>query len=277
VTTKRQPPMCKFCLRDEAQHVPGWYCAKFTPRQGRGKLLRTAATMQDIRVLIGYALRQAADLIERGDGDGVRGALADVSVAVDRATAQSPPTRPARKPVPAPAPAPDPDEKKNGLRPLGGIGVCERKILTVLAGRVGKKTSALQCALLSGYKMSGSFASALTNLRAAEYITGPNASLALTPEGTEKAGGVAVLLPGSPALAFWKGELGECRGRILGVLVSEYPDEVDVEALAQRTSYKPSGSFAEALTDLRKFGVIERGRGRARASHEAVEVLKVLQ
>lgn len=283
---KRQPPMCRICLRDEAQHVPGWYCQKFTPRKGRSAVLRNVATMDDIRALMAFAFRQVAEFLEKG-GD-PKSAAAGLASLANRALDQGRPESapPQRKgngthasmgavgPSPeAPVrPLREPAEKTKRAAD-GELGTCERKILTVLSMRGGKHTSALQCALLAGYKLTGSFDTALATLRATGFVIGPNSALLLTREGAEKAGGVDILLAGQPALDYWKRKLGKCPGKILDVLVREYPDEVEVETIAQRTNYRMTGSFDTALAGLRRFGVIEREHGRAKVSQEASEVL----
>jgi hypothetical protein len=260
--SKKQPPMCKNCLRDEAQHVPGWYCQKFQPRKGRAKVMRSVATMDDIRTLMAFAFRQAADFIERGGDAGSAAAgvrkLAERAIEGSEIGSKRAPTKPEKL-----------EEKR------GDLGICERKILAVLASR--GRQSALQCALLAGYRMSGSFIGAITNLRASGYVVGPNASLLLTKEGAEKVAErqVSILPPGEVALSYWKDKLGACPGKILDVLVREYPDEVEVETLAERTEYRQSGSFAAALTDMRKLGVIEREYGKAKISPEAMAVLSI--
>ncbi len=146
----------------------------------------------------------------------------------------------------------------NGAAPPAGKAPIDRAILSTLA--VAKRPlQRASVAIWSGYSsQSGSFAAALTRLRAAALIEGPPGAIALTDAGRAAAEGLPVDVLGGSIVGYWCELVGPCAAAILETLASAYPEKVEREALAERTGYSAnSGSFAAALTNLRRLELVD--------------------
>ncbi len=141
-------------------------------------------------------------------------------------------------------------KKMNGL----DLTPCEVAILTALIQH-GERTSK-QLAILTGYRMSGTFGGALTNLRAAGFIA-RGTPIRVTPEGRVARGHVEPLPTGAALFEHWVKELSPCEVSILEALRAY--GEMKAATIAEVTKYQMSGTFGGALTKLRKIGLIKRG------------------
>jgi hypothetical protein len=165
-------------------------------------------------------------------------------------------------------PAEAPQERRTGTalavtraRQIDGrasspLSAAARKILGVLAQfpdgcKAGKLT------LLTGYKYSGSFQNALSELRTAGLIAGANTeTMTITSDGL--AHGPFPELPSGRALGdYWlqHPSFGKAARDILRNLL-ERPKGMTAEQLCDATGYSYSGSFQNALSELRTAGVL---------------------
>lgn len=140
----------------------------------------------------------------------------------------------------------------------GGIGKCERAILTVLAQR-NQKSSKNQVAILSGYSVtSGSFNNSLSSLRTKGYISGGGDAMVITGVGVDALGPYDPLPTGEDLHQYWYRELGKAEAEILKTLISNHPNSLIKTQIAVATGYSDtSGSFNNALSRLRTLELIE--------------------
>lgn len=141
----------------------------------------------------------------------------------------------------------------------GKLGICARRILGVLAQYQDDGCVVGKLTLLSGYRLTGSFKNALSELRTAGLMTGDNPSvMKITPEGILAAGDVKPLPVGDELVNYWINHpsFGVCERAILKTLI-EHGEAANGEQLAEATgAYKYTGSFKNALSSLRTAGVI---------------------
>lgn len=130
------------------------------------------------------------------------------------------------------------------------LSKCEQAILNAL-GISYKPFSKNKVALLSGYRLSGSFHNALSSLRTKDLIHDINDNIALTSQGM-----CYSMSTGVVDLNYWKAHpsFGKCEKAILDVLEKKSP--VSFDMLLTYTGYKNSGSFHNCLSNLRTAGVI---------------------
>lgn len=141
----------------------------------------------------------------------------------------------------------------------GKLGICARRILSVLAQYPDDGCVAGKLTLLSGYRLTGSFKNALSELRTSGFMTGDNTSvMKITPEGVSAAGDVKPLPVGDELVNYWVNHpsFGVCERAILKTLI-QHGEAPNGEKLAETTgTYKYTGSFKNALSSLRTAGVI---------------------
>lgn len=142
----------------------------------------------------------------------------------------------------------------NGGAPT--ISAAARKILAVLSQfpdgcRSGKLT------LLTGYKYSGSFQNALSELRTAGLIVGANTELMQITDAGLAHGPFPVLPTGRALAEYWVAHpsFGKCAREILRHLI-DAPSGRNAQQLCDVTGYEYSGSFQNALSELRTAGVL---------------------
>src|SRR5208282_103190 len=157
--------------------------------------------------------------------------------------------------------------------PQNGFGRCETTLLTVLAQRAGKKTTDRQLAIFSGYRRSGTFYEAIRNLKTAGLAEGDNKGFHITLLGKKSHPGEHLPEPGDGLVRYWKGKLPKADEVLLGVLVSAYPTYLTSEELAERAGYQTSGSFWEALRNLRTMELVERHPSDKRLERASSELL----
>lgn len=146
--------------------------------------------------------------------------------------------------------------KTNGhADPRGDLSAAARKILGVLSqfpdGCVAGKLT-----LLTGYRYTGTFRNALSELRTAGFITGDNGSSMQITEAGRDQGPFPELPQGDDLVRYWLNQpnfSGAAR-KILGEL--QHGDELTSDELCQRTSYEYTGTFRNALSELRTAGVL---------------------
>jgi hypothetical protein len=133
---------------------------------------------------------------------------------------------------------------------------CARAILSVLS-QYPEGCDAGKLTLLTGYRYSGSFQNALSALRTAGFIVGENtATMSITDAGLEQ-GPFEQLPEGDALVAYWLNHrsLSKCAKLILSELIA-HPNGLDASELCERTNYTYSGSFQNALSELRTAGLL---------------------
>lgn len=151
----------------------------------------------------------------------------------------------------------------------GSLSAAARKILGVLS-QFPEGCRANKLTLLTGYKYSGSFQNALSELRTAGLIEGGNTeTMQITDAGL--AHGPFPELPSGRALGeYWlqHPSFGKAARDILRNLL-ESSDGMTADELCEATGYSYSGSFQNALSELRTAGVlVGRNTERMRASED---------
>ena len=120
----------------------------------------------------------------------------------------------------------------------------------------------LQVAILSGYSnvASTGFAKAIGALRTAGLIDYPNSSsMILTSDGAQLANDPGVPLSSEDLQARLMRLVQPKAAEILGVLIEEYPNSIDRQALAEAVGYTnvASTGFAKAIGRLRTMGLLD--------------------
>lgn len=153
-------------------------------------------------------------------------------------------------------------EIDNGERKLSKAA---RAILGVLAQFPAGRTKQ-QLSILSGYSIkSSSFSNALSELRSSGYAT-TGLPISITPEGLATAGDVDPAPRGRALAEFWSNRLARAERALLAVLLDSYPDTLNNDEIAARSTYsRTSSSFSNALSKLRSLELIE-GYGQMKAA-----------
>lgn len=206
-------------------------------------------------------LAQAQQVVVTEAGS-LRAALARArgapSPAAPRPAAPAPPPR--RLPPPPPPPSAGRNGAIAGEEPVGegGLDRARRAILAVLA-QYPEGCAAGKLALLSGYRWSGGFRNALSALRSAGLIVGPNsATMRITDAGTAALGdGYSPLPTGGALVDYWLNHrsLGACERAVLRALLAN-PEGLAAGDLAKAAGYEWSGGFRNALSNLRTAGLL---------------------
>lgn len=158
----------------------------------------------------------------------------------------------------------------SGLPPLGAYA---RLILSVLV-RFGRPCSTTFVAIVLGRSESGSFDTAIAELRKHGYVDGDRSALrvARTPEPSLRLD--LTPLPTGPALLdMWTQKLGPCPAAILRTLHAHHPRAMPVEDVAELSigpsgkPYSVSGSFDTHVAKLRKLELIDGPGGALRLHH----------
>lgn len=139
----------------------------------------------------------------------------------------------------------------------GGLGKCERAILQVLS-QFPEGCESGKLTLLSGYRYTGSFQTALSKLRTSGFIEGANTgTMKITDEGLDQ-GPFDRLPRGEDLQRYWvhHGSFGKCPRAVLTELIDAYPEGRTAAELCEATNYQYTGSFQTALSQLRTAGVL---------------------
>lgn len=150
------------------------------------------------------------------------------------------------------------------------LGVCEKKIYSLLYQYSDRSFSKQQVGVFTGYShSSGGFNNALGKLRSLGLIEGNGDRLKIKELNPELADNFDF---SKEAII---SKLGKCEKEIYDILL-EYPDdEFSKEELAEKTpsNYSPSsGGFNNALGRLNTFGLIERNSGRIKLNPALLEI-----
>lgn len=139
------------------------------------------------------------------------------------------------------------------------IGEAERRFLTVLAQRQGKRTSRDQLATFSGYPVKSRHTdNKLAFLRRGGLVEGPGDDIRITGQGLAEIGPYDPLPTGKSLREFWLGKMeSEAERRILSYLFSVYPRTITRDALAAAVGYPVESRHTDnKLARLRSFGLI---------------------
>jgi hypothetical protein len=139
-----------------------------------------------------------------------------------------------------------------------------RKMLTILAQWHPEARTKDQLGALAGFSPSGgTFSDYLSKLRLAGFISENGNGIHITDEGLLNVGDI----PDRPStteelVAMWRPKFKAGVGKMLDVLVENYPGYVEREVLGESSGYAASGgTFSDYLSQLRRAGLIqESGR-----------------
>jgi hypothetical protein len=149
-----------------------------------------------------------------------------------------------RNPKPA-APAPA----------VEGLPKMDRCIVEALKARSGKTTRLGQVALFTGYRVSGNFSRAIARLRAAGHIGGTGNRLVVTSSGAALVPDV-IAKTGAELFREWSRKVKEMERKILAALHAA--NWLELDELADHTSYAISGNFSRAIARLVALELIVR-------------------
>lgn len=145
------------------------------------------------------------------------------------------------------------------VEPSGDVtlGRPERAILGVLS-QYPEGCTAGKLTLLTGYRYSGGFKNALSNLRTQGLIDGSNTDIMRITDAGLALGEGSALPSGRALIDFWLSHrsFGLAEKKILSALVDAHPKAMTAEQLCEATGYSYSGGFKNALSNLRTAGVI---------------------
>jgi len=148
---------------------------------------------------------------------------------------------------------------------LGGkpakMGKAALRILQALAMYHGRTLSKRRISLLTGYRISGNFANALSELRSANRIEGIGDEIRITDQGLKDVGSFKELPTGLDLRNYWIARTSKAASAILRLLCEVYPNTLSKEEIAERSGYQISGNFANALSELRGLGFRQCGLG----------------
>jgi hypothetical protein len=136
-----------------------------------------------------------------------------------------------------------------------------RKIMVVVeqaGGSLPRETAAARAGL-SG--TSGSFSTWLSTARANGWLETQDGSLTVTEKGRVDLGSYDPLPTGEVLHRYWIDKVGGTPGRILSLLIDNYPNELSRETIGQHCEVShTSGSFSTWLSTLRRMRLIEGSR-----------------
>lgn len=142
----------------------------------------------------------------------------------------------------------------------GDLGKGPARILGILASRSPLRVTKPQLGTLSKYKHTGgSFNTYLSRLRGLGYIDSEGSLLYATDEGLDAVGEIAPAPQSQDELTeMWVKAVGGTPGKLLRILVDNYPEAFDKDILADAVDMTASGgSFNTYLSRLRSNGLLE--------------------
>ena len=167
-----------------------------------------------------------------------------------------------------------PTPASNSGQGAAKLGRGEKQMLRALTKNHPEATVDRKAALMSGYSLrSSTFRNILSSLRSQGFITGSRDGLQLTAAGLEALGAYDPLPTGTELHDYWLKWVGfdSVPGRVLRVLIEQYPTQFLRDGLAHAASTSPdSSTYRNALSTLRSLELIE-GKGELRASKELFE------
>ena len=149
------------------------------------------------------------------------------------------------------------------------LGICARKIYSVLYANPEREITKVQMSLLSGYSAkSGSFRNAICQLNQVNLLERVNGNIKLkevNAEFTEEEFGEITK-------ELWSKSLGICSKKIFEFLL-ENEEEFTKEEVAERVGYSPtSGSFRNSVCQLNSLGLIQRNNGSIKINPEILDL-----
>lgn len=156
----------------------------------------------------------------------------------------------------------------------GSMGAAERKFLTVLAQRQGKRTTRNQVAVFSGYSAKSRHVdNTLGTLRAAGHAEGGGDDIRITREGLKALGNFDPLPTGAELRDYWLREAGgAAEAAMLRVILEAYPDTLTRDEVAEASNYSPTSRHVDnTLGRLRSLELIAGPGAAIRASDELFE------
>lgn len=158
------------------------------------------------------------------------------------------------------------------------LGKAERAVLGVLAAH--GPCDRRRLTLLAGYRWTGTFSNALSALRTAGLLVGPNTGVMdVTEEGRVAIAGQEPQVPTGRALVdYWlqHPSLGLAERKALQALLDAGREGLDRDGLCEATGYQWTGTFSNALSSLRTASLlVGRNTETMRASDELLAALGV--
>jgi hypothetical protein len=144
-----------------------------------------------------------------------------------------------------------------------------RKMLTILAQWHPEPKTRDELGALAGFAPTGgTFSDYLSKLRIAGYIHENGNGIAVTDEGMQAAGDIPERPNSTEELVgMWRSKLKSGVGRMLDVLVAEYPEALTREDLGEKSGFAASGgTFSDYLSQLRRARLIEESSGQVKAA-----------
>ena len=144
--------------------------------------------------------------------------------------------------------------RATGARTIDLSGAA-RKILAVLA-QFPEGCASGKLTLLTGYRYTGTFRNALSELRTAGLLEGDNGSVMRITDAGQAQGPFEELPQGQELLRYWLNQpnfTGAAR-KILAEL--QHGEQLTAAALCKATGYEYTGTFRNALSELRTAGVL---------------------
>lgn len=150
------------------------------------------------------------------------------------------------------------------------LGICARKIYSVLYGNQDSKFTKIQIALFSGYSpKTGSFINSLSELNTRGLIKRDNGFIfigdVIEEYATEGREGISRDL--------WSKNLGICARKIFEFLLENETEEFSRDDIADSTGYsQKTGSFINSVSKLNSLGLIKKNNGMIRINPEISEL-----
>jgi hypothetical protein len=205
-------------------------------------------------------LKKIGNVVEYPDWEDLDAVYQNSMKIEEKAPASKPESKPKRPSKPGPV-KPNPTN--------GDVTSSQQRVLDSIAWweEVGKhEPDKAVVAVMAGYKVSGNFNNLLGQLRTEGYVTYPSGGcVSLTESGVEVANHPDELGTLEDLHDAWRAKLSTSQIKLLDVIITNYPNEMSKEELAEETGYQISGNFNNLLGQLRGFGVIVK-RGPIKAT-----------
>ena len=150
------------------------------------------------------------------------------------------------------------------------LGICARKIYSILYGNQEREFTKVQVGLLSGYSTKSSgFNNSLAQLNATNLINRNNGKISIKEineeHATEETQGLSREL--------WAKNLGLCSRKIFEFLLENEFEEFSKEDIAESVNYSTKSSgFNNSLAQLNSLGLIQRYNGLIKLNPELLEI-----
>ncbi len=150
------------------------------------------------------------------------------------------------------------------------LGLCSRKIYSVLYNNSDREFTKVQMALLSGYSIkSGSFNNSLAQLKSMGLMRRNNGKVSLGESSSEYASEPFQEI----SKELWGSKMGLCSRKIFDFLLVNANIEFSKDEIATNVSYSvTSGSFNNSLAQLNSLGFAQRSNGLIKLNPEILEL-----